>query len=204
MLAAYPVYVDSSSVRGAKPDVAIDGVVQEIDVKTGLLLFQWHSLDHVALTDSYTAPPKRNGPRSTSSTPTQSVWRPTGRSSRRPATRGPSTTSIIRQARSTGGWGASARVRARPGASFAWQHDVRVRSDHDRVLTLFDNGGGPPRAHDQSRGLKLALDLKHMTATCTAEYRHTPSLPANYEGNVQQLPNGQTFLGGVSSRTSPS
>jgi hypothetical protein len=31
-----------------------------------------------------------------------------------------------------------------PGTSFAFQHDVRVHADNDRLLTLFDNGGGPP------------------------------------------------------------
>jgi hypothetical protein len=82
-----------------------------------------------------------------------------------------------------------------PGTSFAFQHDVRVRANNDRIVTLFDNGGGPPRTHEQSRGLTLALDLKRMTATRTAEYRHAPALPANYEGNLQQLPSGDAFIG---------
>ena len=30
-----------------------DGVVQEVDVATGKVLFEWHSLDHVPLSDSY-------------------------------------------------------------------------------------------------------------------------------------------------------
>ena len=32
-----------------------DGVVQEIDIPTGLVLFQWDSLDHVSLSDSHSA-----------------------------------------------------------------------------------------------------------------------------------------------------
>ena len=31
----------------------IDSVVQEIDVKTGLVLFDWHALDHVPLSESF-------------------------------------------------------------------------------------------------------------------------------------------------------
>src|SRR5581483_127655 len=31
----------------------IDSVVQEIDIRTGLVLFEWHALDHVSLADSY-------------------------------------------------------------------------------------------------------------------------------------------------------
>jgi Arylsulfotransferase (ASST) len=75
-----------------------------------------------------------------------------------------------------------------PGTSFAFQHDVRVRADNDAVLTLFDNGGDPPRVKDQSRGLALALELKHMAATRTDEYGHTSALPANFEGNVSSCP----------------
>ena len=59
--AYYPVYWDATSVHGASRQIVMDSVVQEIDVKTGLLLFQWDSLDHVALTDAYTETPKQPG-----------------------------------------------------------------------------------------------------------------------------------------------
>src|SRR5207244_12403356 len=35
-----------------------DCVLQEIYLKTGLVLFEWHSLDHVPITDSYRRPQK--------------------------------------------------------------------------------------------------------------------------------------------------
>ena len=47
MIAASPV-----SLPGLGRPV-IDSVVQEIDIKTGLVLFEWHALDHVALSESY-------------------------------------------------------------------------------------------------------------------------------------------------------
>ena len=31
----------------------MDAVVQEIDIKTGLVLFEWHALDHVPITESF-------------------------------------------------------------------------------------------------------------------------------------------------------
>ena len=31
----------------------MDSVVQEIDIKTGLVLFEWHALDHVPVTKSF-------------------------------------------------------------------------------------------------------------------------------------------------------
>ena len=39
----------------------LDSVVQEIDIKTGLVLYQWDSLDHVPLADSYEAMPATAG-----------------------------------------------------------------------------------------------------------------------------------------------
>src|SRR5205085_10424335 len=54
LLTAYlPVYWNASSVHGQKREIVLDSVVQEIDVATGLVLFQWDSLDHVSLNDSY-------------------------------------------------------------------------------------------------------------------------------------------------------
>ena len=31
----------------------MDAVVQEIDIKTGLVLFEWHALDHIPISESY-------------------------------------------------------------------------------------------------------------------------------------------------------
>ena len=31
----------------------MDAVVQEIDIKTGLVLFEWHALDHIPITQSF-------------------------------------------------------------------------------------------------------------------------------------------------------
>ena len=31
----------------------MDAVVQEIDIRTGLVLFEWHALDHVPITESF-------------------------------------------------------------------------------------------------------------------------------------------------------
>ena len=44
---------DLSSVGGPKDGTVVDGIVQEIDVATGRVLFEWHSLDHVPLDESY-------------------------------------------------------------------------------------------------------------------------------------------------------
>ncbi len=77
--AYYPVLTDASSVRnGPRRAIVLDSVVQEIDIPTGLVLFQWDSLDHVPLTDTET--PFPSPPRSirlTTSTSTRSSRTPT-------------------------------------------------------------------------------------------------------------------------------
>ena len=46
---------DLSSVGGPVDGTVLDGIVQEVDIETGEVLFEWHSLDHVELSEhSYT------------------------------------------------------------------------------------------------------------------------------------------------------
>ena len=193
--AYYPVYWDATSVQGAARQIVMDSVVQEIDVKTGLLLFQWDSLDHIALSDTYTESPKQ-------ATQPLDYFHVNSVEEDRDGNlviSARNTWAAYKINRDTGKviWtlgGKHSSFTMGPGTSFAFQHDVRIRADNDRIVTLFDNGGGPPRINE-SRGLTLRLDPKRMTATRTAEYRHTPNLPANFEGNLQQLPSGHTFVG---------
>src|SRR6185312_5893567 len=47
-----PVRCDTSSVGGAKGGTITDTAIQEIDTRTGLVRWEWHSLDHVAAAES--------------------------------------------------------------------------------------------------------------------------------------------------------
>jgi outer membrane protein assembly factor BamB len=44
---------DLSSVGGSSSGQLIEGVVQEIDIASGKVIFEWHSLDHVGMEESY-------------------------------------------------------------------------------------------------------------------------------------------------------
>jgi hypothetical protein len=57
----HDVSADFSSVGGPMDGKAVEGIVQEIDIETGEVLFEWHSLDHVDLDESYSKPPKNPG-----------------------------------------------------------------------------------------------------------------------------------------------
>jgi len=200
--AEYPVYVDASSVHGSTREVVLDSVVQEIDVATGLVLFQWDSLDHVPLTATYSHPPGKahiangignpfdyfhvnsiepdhDGNLLISSRNTWSVYKVDHR-----------TGAII--------WtlgGKHSSFKLGRGASFAFQHDVRVRAFGDQFVTMFDDGAGPPYVHSQSRALKLELNLKRMTADVADQDEHSPPLLASFEGNDEQLPDQDDFVG---------
>jgi hypothetical protein len=62
-------------------------------------------------------------------------------------------------------------------------------------MTLFDDGGGPPAVHKQSRGLTLRLDTKRMTASLVVQDEHSPSVLSFYEGSDQLLHNGDSLIG---------
>ncbi len=189
--AYYPVWWNSGRTRRA----VLDAVVQEIDIPTGLVLFQWDSLDHVPIGDSEVAlppakvpydyfhvnavEPDRDGNLVVSG---RNVW----------------TAYKVDHASGRVLWqlgGKHSSFKMGPGASFAFQHDVRVRSIGDMWITMFDNGAGPPSVHHQSRGLKLLLDFKRMTAYKATELTHGPPLLANFEGDYQQLAAGESFVG---------
>jgi len=85
-------------------------------------------------------------------------------------------------------------------ASFAFAHDPHVQATNDATFSIFDNGAGDNIAglynvNKQSRALWLNLDFKTMTATHAREIDHSPPLRSIYAGSVQQLHNGDTFVG---------
>ena len=195
--AYYPVYWDASSVHGSTRQVVLDTVVQEIDIPTGLVLFQWDSLDHVPLSDSHEPLPKASTRNPYDYFHINSIdpdWDGNLVISAR------NTWAAYKVSAQTGAtiWelgGKQSSFKLGSGASFAFQHDVRVQANNDLFVTMFDDGAGPPTVHSQSRGIKLILDLKHLTARLVAQHEHTPALLSNYEGNFQQLPNHDDLIG---------
>jgi hypothetical protein len=183
------------SAHGGPANGAVaDTLVQELDLKTGLVRFEWHSLDHVALADSH-MPVGHGG---TPGSPwdyfhINAVSEPGGH--------------LLVDSRNT--W-AAYDVDARSGqvlwtlggkhssfamgprASPAWQHDAREQPDG--TISFFDNGG-TPKVHSQSRATVLALDLSHMTATLVSSFNHSTPLLAASQGDFQSLAGGNWFVG---------
>jgi len=194
--AYYPVFWNATDVHLSSRQIVLDSVVQEVDVKTGLLLYQWNSLDHVSLTDTYE--PAVKSPRSPydyfhiNSVQLQQNG------------------DLLISARNTWAaydidhqsgailWtlgGKSSSYKLASGVEFAFQHDVRLHTDTDPTVTLFDDGGSPPRVHPESRGITVRLNGDSKTATLVSQDVHEPALAAGFEGNVQELPGGDDFVG---------
>jgi hypothetical protein len=52
----HKVPMDLSAIGGKKDATVLVGIVQEVDIESGEVLFEWHSLDHVGLEESYVKP----------------------------------------------------------------------------------------------------------------------------------------------------
>jgi hypothetical protein len=189
-----PQHWDLRSVGGAEDGLIDDGVVQEIDIRTGLVMYQWDALGHVAVADTYvhisdsttsvldyfhlnSIDPLPDGDLLVSSRNTwaaylidaksgQIVWRLGGK-------------------KSTFSLGT--------GLSFAWQHDAEFLPDG--TLTLFDNDASPAEAK-QSSALDVAIDPTAHTATLVRQITYPGTgILSDSQGDVQLLSNGDAFVG---------
>jgi hypothetical protein len=194
--ADYPVYANATSVKGGrKKQIVLDSVVQEIDIPTGLVLFQWDSLDHIPLSDTHNTVPQSSGSPFDAYHLNSIEIDHDGNlliSSRE-------TWAVYKVSRQTGAvmWtlgGNHSNFKLASGTYWAFQHDVESHSANDTLFTFFDNEGGPPQIRSQSRAIRVALDWKHMTARSISDEKHSPPFASNYEGNLQQLNDGD-FVG---------
>jgi Arylsulfotransferase (ASST) len=193
--AYFPVYTNATNEHGTSHTITYDAVAQEIDIKTGLLLFQWDSLDHVPPSETYAPPLRRTAafdPFHINSVDLDDDGNIVVSS--RNAWAAYKINHLTGQTIWTLG-GKHSTFKLGRGAHFAFQHDIRIQAQNDQYVTMFDDGGGPPNVEKASRGLKLRLDLVHRTANVATQYQHTPPLVANVEGNFQQLSNGDVLLG---------
>src|SRR5262249_20244390 len=155
----------------------VDGIVQEIDIKTGLLLFEWHSLDHVPLTDSYV--PARSGPQ-------WDYFHINGIDEDRDGNlivSSRNTWTVYKVSRATGDTigrlgGKRPTFKLGAGVTTAWQHNPRV--EPDGTLTIFDNanGGVGKPFRPASRAETVQLDTASKTATLVSAFISPEKLSA--------------------------
>jgi hypothetical protein len=196
LLSAYgAVHCDLSSLGGSSDGAVTDSLFQEIDIRTGLVMFEWTSLDHVALADSYT--PVAG---------TSAVW-PFDFFHLNSINLDPDGTLLV-SSRNTWAvddidaqtgqlvWtlgGKQSSFTEGHGAATSYQHDARpVGPD---LYSVFDNGA-TPQVHAQSRGVVLALNPQQHSVSLQSQYLHPGRrLLADSQGDMQQLAGGDWFVG---------
>jgi hypothetical protein len=196
-----------TSIGGPPDQSVVDGVVQEIDIKTGQVLFQWNSAGHVPYTDSHVPRPSNAG----------ELWDWIHINAVHLDTDG----NLLIDARNTwttykvnlhtgaimwelGGKQSSFKLEAAPGQSldadgeiFSWQHDPEALGGG--LYTWFDDespgqpGGTSLLGH--SRAVTVRLDLATHVATLIKSDNQPEGQVAPVEGNAQTMPDGNLFVG---------
>lgn len=188
-----PIRMNLSAVHGVAAGVITDSVVQEIDIKTGLVMWEWHALGHIPVAES-------NNPPSRSSYP----WDYVHINSVEPGPAG----DVLLSARNTWAlydvdirtgairWrlgGRRSSFRVEPRARFYWQHDAQFQPGG--LISVFDNGSDPPEERE-SRGLLLRPDAARRTVSLIKQFANpTKTLLSESQGNALALPDGNWLLG---------
>jgi hypothetical protein len=201
LFSCYPetVQADLRSIGGGRRAGVLESIIQEVDVASGQLLFEWRSLQHVPVNESYqplSEPYDYLHANSITPTPDGNLL-----------VSGRHTWTIYKLERRTGKviWklgGKHGQFRIGPGVQFSWQHDARQLSD--RLLTVFDNGSnGRVQTEKQSRGLVLEVDEVRRSAVLQAAYVNPKAGQATSMGSVQILPSQRVVVGwGTAAHTS--
>jgi hypothetical protein len=191
---------DLASVGGSSDSLATEGIVQELNIETGKVLFEWHSLDHVGLDETYSKPGEDEDYPGIDYFHINSVDVDHDNNLLVSARK---TSAVYKIDRNTGEiiWrlgGKKSDFEMGEGTRFAFQHDARRLPDG--TISIFDNGttvvqNSAPKAIEESRAIVLELDEQKMKATLLREYTHPDKLYADAAGNTQVLKNGDVFVG---------
>jgi Arylsulfotransferase (ASST) len=205
-----PIHMNLTSAHGEAKGVLTDSVVQEIDIKTGLVMWEWHALGHVALSESNNPAPKASYPwdyvHINSIDP--SLPPPAGSNLPAAGAGADQPGDVLLSSRSTwtlydvdlhsgairwrlGGSHSSFKLGA--GTRFYWQHDAEWQPGG--LISVFDNGSDPPK-EKQSRGLLLNPNMSSHTVSLVKQFTNpAKTLLAESQGNLLNLAPGESTAG---------
>jgi hypothetical protein len=204
---------DLTSIGGPANQTVIDGVVQEIDIKTGKVLFQWNAADHVPYSQSeQPLPASPSSPwdwfhinavkldtdgnllidaRNTWTSykvdrhSGQIIWQLGGKASANNFNIGAAPGQVLNKA----------------GLITAWQHDFEAQGHG--IYTFFDNesagvantGVDATAEFGLSRAVTVKVDPHTHTATLISSFEQPEGLTAPSQGNSQRTDEGKTVVG---------
>ncbi|MGH9046453.1 MAG: arylsulfotransferase family protein, partial [Acidimicrobiales bacterium] len=191
-----PIHMNLSSAHGEPNGVLSDSVIEEIDIKTGLVMWEWHALGHIALSESNNPAPKASYP-----------WDYVHINSIAPGPVNQSEAAgldqpgqVLLSSRNTWtlydvnlhtgaiDWRLGDRhssFKLGPGTRTYWQHDAEWQPGG--LISVFDNGSDPPK-EKQSRGLLLDPNPSSHTVTLVKQFTNpTKTLLASSQGDMLNL-----------------
>ena len=192
MLGFRTVNRDLRRYGGPQHSAILDNVVQEVDIKTGRVLLDWSAERRLSPRDSYVKAPDRgawdayhinaisedsDGNLLLTSRHMSAVYKIDRRNGR-----------VL--------WklgGKNSNFRLSRSATFYYPHDAQRAPDG--TITIFDNHAGPGSQGGGSRGLRLRVDTTKHTVSLANAFRHPTGATANSQGNTEELPNGNVFVG---------
>jgi len=193
LLTAYKqVDTDLSSLGGPSKGPVYTGYAQEVELSTGKVLFEWSSLDHVAVDETWMGKPAANTVldyfhiNSVGETSDGNLL-----------ISGRNTSALYKVDRKTGDviWRLGGKKSdfsfSNSDAQFHWQHDGRAWSD--TLYSVFDNGANSSEV--RSRGLLLNVDESAKTVSLEQDFLHPASFVSPALGSVTRLDDGRVFVG---------
>ena len=200
-----PIHMSLASVHGSAHGILLDSVIEEVDVKTGLVMWEWHALGHIPLGNSLNHVSYGEYPwdyvhiNSISPESPGSVGSGEGQPG-----------NVMLSARNTwtlydvnmhsGGFnwllgdGGHSSFKLGPGVRFYWQHDAEFQPGGQ--ISLFNNASTPPK-EKRSSGLLLAPNLADRTVALVKRFAN-PAQGAGWpraQGNLLSLPGGNWLMG---------
>jgi hypothetical protein len=192
LITCYPetVRTDLSSVGGPVGGQALGSIIQEVDVASGRVVMEWHSLDHISVDESYQP---YNEPYDYAHINSIDVL-PDGNL----LVSGRATWALYKLDRRSGEivWrlaGKRSDFKLGPGVRFAWQHHATYL-EGDRI-SLFDDRAGPVTTGPQSRAIVVRVNWGRRTVQLEEAYHHPHPLVAAAMGSVQLLDDGEVLVG---------
>ena len=187
---------DLTEFGGGRDDLVTQGMVQEIDIETGKVLFEWESLDDVELDESHWPLPSGDIP----------SWDYFHINSVDEDAEGDllvsarHTDAIYKIDRQTGEveWrlgGKRSDFEMGPGTEFGLQHDARFLDDG--VIGLFDNAqkAGEGERQAPSSAKRLRLDTDRMRATLVERFAQPHGMWSETQGSAGWENDGGALVG---------
>jgi hypothetical protein len=192
-----------TSIGGPANQTVIDGIVQEVDIKTGRVLFQWNSADHVPYSESEQPLPAsastpwdwfhinavhlaRDGNLLIDARDTWTTYKVSLRTGRIIWQLGGKDSSFTEQA-------APGQVLDSAGEIFAWQHDPEQVGPG--TYTFFDNDSAGTPLLSYSRAVTVRLNYRTRVATLVASDAQPEGLSAASQGDAQTAQDGDLVVG---------